>query len=1011
MMDSGAMGAGPLQVAPPALTETFYDLNTHTVFTPQPTYPLPPAPHPPPPPHHHHHHYHHHHPAVAPPALGGGSLWNSSSSSSISFSSSARAGQDYCSEVAASSSSSSSSRYPHPLGVRGPREEEGLMKEEEEVVEGGRVVKEETSGAGAGGRLEVVVGEKSGGSESSRRLVGEQQQQQHHHQHHHHHQQHQQQQQQRTTPTSGEWPEEEDEGDEENSKDGDRMGDNSSHKHSQVEATLTWLTSNYERAEGVCLPRCVLYTHYLDFCKKHDFTPAGAATFGKIIRQKFPKLTTRRLGTRGQSKYHYYGIGIKESSVYYHSVYSGRGLTRFSGVKVKTEGSNRKYSLSSKTGTLLPDFPQVDNLILPEDVSSEKMQTFLMMYRTHCQRILDTIISANFDEVQNLLLHFWQGMPSHLTDVLTADIVCDIVALCDSILYKVLADVLLPSCIQDMPDNLGTEIKVFAKKMPEWLFSALDNVPEHLRERKMKASQVFARSIGRQLSFVSLAQTSRATLIAQEEVTKMSADLLQLDFRNILCQAFYTQPDSSKSHCDIVMDNFAEFHALLQKQAPVESYTEWIDSMVDTYVLQPCKDKGEDVSHSAAEFLMQWVLVGSLLKKDLTLLNSSSFASLHLVSMMLDEYVYLVMETQRDLSDDAHLQRQVQRHMRNTEAIKIHAKIRTGTTKMAAPSPKNRKRKQEADHSDSTEEMEVTSFPQDMKTDAMLTAPEELCLANTSPHTATTTTTTTSPSYLPHPGTAFTRPPPSAPRDPHYSQSEDSQRLAATTHGYPPLAMSPAKTGAAGYERTSYFSQFSHHLNTAYSDYVSHNTAVTSPRVPTHVADPHSQGFSQTFSATPGGPFSAGGGGLSAGGYHWGDGHASAAVLADPYSQYAGVHGVSSAAAYDSYKNAALLRAGPVYGQEAAALGLNAAAARGYFAARASDTYQGSSLAAVAPAYGGNFMEIAAPSGAAQYPARPEPLPPTAAYQEDLYASAMGPHSHPSLPAAFHKHYLATSFR
>lgn len=28
-------------------------------------------------------------------------------------------------------------------------------------------------------------------------------------------------------------------------------------------------------------------------------------------------------------RYHYYGIGIKESSAYYHSVYSGKGLTRW----------------------------------------------------------------------------------------------------------------------------------------------------------------------------------------------------------------------------------------------------------------------------------------------------------------------------------------------------------------------------------------------------------------------------------------------------------------------------------------------------------------------------------------------------------------------------------------------------------------------------------------------------------------------------------------------------------
>lgn len=48
---------------------------------------------------------------------------------------------------------------------------------------------------------------------------------------------------------------------------------------------ITRLTSNYERSEGVCLPRCVLYTHYLDFCKKKKFSPAFAATFGKVIIQ------------------------------------------------------------------------------------------------------------------------------------------------------------------------------------------------------------------------------------------------------------------------------------------------------------------------------------------------------------------------------------------------------------------------------------------------------------------------------------------------------------------------------------------------------------------------------------------------------------------------------------------------------------------------------------------------------------------------------------------------------
>jgi hypothetical protein len=36
--------------------------------------------------------------------------------------------------------------------------------------------------------------------------------------------------------------------------------------------------------------------------------PVNAASFGKLIRSVFLGLRTRRIGTRGNSKYHYYGI-------------------------------------------------------------------------------------------------------------------------------------------------------------------------------------------------------------------------------------------------------------------------------------------------------------------------------------------------------------------------------------------------------------------------------------------------------------------------------------------------------------------------------------------------------------------------------------------------------------------------------------------------------------------------------------------------------------------------------
>lgn len=89
-------------------------------------------------------------------------------------------------------------------------------------------------------------------------------------------------------------------------------------------------------------------------------------------------------------------------------------------------GFTRKYSLSSKTGTLLPDFPNAQHLLLQGNISRDKVdsqrffsfpcflhffpsapvnglflqvETLIMMYKTHCQCILDSAINVNFEEV------------------------------------------------------------------------------------------------------------------------------------------------------------------------------------------------------------------------------------------------------------------------------------------------------------------------------------------------------------------------------------------------------------------------------------------------------------------------------------------------------------------------------------------------------------------------------------------------------------------------------------
>lgn len=56
------------------------------------------------------------------------------------------------------------------------------------------------------------------------------------------------------------------------------------HHRKMNELTLEWLEHNYVVREGICLPRCLIYRHYLEFMRTfyNESKPVGAAAFGKV---------------------------------------------------------------------------------------------------------------------------------------------------------------------------------------------------------------------------------------------------------------------------------------------------------------------------------------------------------------------------------------------------------------------------------------------------------------------------------------------------------------------------------------------------------------------------------------------------------------------------------------------------------------------------------------------------------------------------------------------------------
>lgn len=437
---------------------------------------------------------------------------------------------------------------------------------------------------------------------------------------------------------------------------------------------LKWLEENYETVSGACLPRSVLYTHYQDFCKRNHVEPSSAASFGKIIRVKFPNLTTRRLGTRGQSKYHYYGLAIKETSVYYRSVYSKKGLTRFSGASVKRE-NGQPYNPSSKTGILLPEFPKLSDLSFTKPFPVDKIETLLLMYRAHCQRILDSVVRANFHEVQDFLIHFWQGMPTHMLPILGCQATVDLIVVCDFIVYRTLSEVLVPATLQPLPDNLVDEIVSFSHSLVEWLFAALQDQPAALGIRKVQTGEMFGKSLRRQTALVQLAKGARGVLRNSELVTRLLNDWRCLDLEGMSEQVGISQL-MGESAGDLLKEFSSELEQLFVKQSSLEVYFEWLDSLIERRVSEPA-EKGLSLVELSQEFLLTWNYFYTSVEKEMAAIKGTSFDSFRTLHLVLDEYVNYVIE----LLQSGMVEQQY------NAVLKVHGSIDGDTSSAGAPPP------------------------------------------------------------------------------------------------------------------------------------------------------------------------------------------------------------------------------------------------------------------------------------------------------------------------------------
>lgn len=79
-----------------------------------------------------------------------------------------------------------------------------------------------------------------------------------------------------------------------------------------LELTLSPRLNSVCKKSTGSVPRNRVFAHYATRCGTERVPPLNPASFGKLVRIIFPGIQTRRLGMRGESKYHYVDLSLEE---------------------------------------------------------------------------------------------------------------------------------------------------------------------------------------------------------------------------------------------------------------------------------------------------------------------------------------------------------------------------------------------------------------------------------------------------------------------------------------------------------------------------------------------------------------------------------------------------------------------------------------------------------------------------------------------------------------------------
>ncbi|CDH52053.1 origin recognition complex subunit 5 [Lichtheimia corymbifera JMRC:FSU:9682] len=428
--------------------------------------------------------------------------------------------------------------------------------------------------------------------------------------------------------------------------------------------TYQYDSDNYDTG----IQRSRVYEDYIEYLRVNepDQQPLNAAGFGKLVKTVFPGIRTRRLGTRGQSRYNYCGIAYKQprsssppqqqrrqskspspSTTMMEDdtnmpmiqqqavIVNNTGLSPSQHIGFPSNGHSEQHQLP-QSDIQERDIPTLQLFTAPSTTDPSRKpeaEQLASLYHNHCQEILKLMLLNQ--DISDCIQRFYSTIPEPIRQIMNGDSkVMETIWRWDCVLYDTIIHVLFPSIHAPISKATHEYLKSCSSNVSSYYTMALTGYSESLTSKKMAVMYIFISKLDRLVISNQLAQAADHDLTTQAK--DMLVDWEKISIDNILDGAQWMSPWGGDQGLGQQLN---KVKLLLQRQCQdqigIGAWVNWVYDIVHQHLITP-----HDTISWVKEAIQRWTLYSSLILRELALVeDATTLDAFRKLWMFINDYV------------------------------------------------------------------------------------------------------------------------------------------------------------------------------------------------------------------------------------------------------------------------------------------------------------------------------------------------------------------------------------